>query len=268
MIKRILIKDFSLRHSLECGQFFRFVKKNGWYYIGYRNKLFKAKQNKNVLYFSNASEKFIRKFFHLGFDYNRVFKNSKIPYIAKARKQFKGLRIIQQDPWECLISYVCSANNNIPKIKKMINSLCVAFGRKIRLDDAVMYSFPEPGSLKGRDKIKKCVYTGVKTQSLLRINKSVSLSGLNQLKNNSFKTAFDSLTRLYGVGPKIANCVMLFSLGFFDAVPVDTHMQRVLAEKYGLSGCSNARLSRKTADYLGSYAGIIAEYLFYQQRLS
>ncbi|MBD3361789.1 hypothetical protein GF358_03275 [Candidatus Woesearchaeota archaeon] len=267
MINSISVKDFNLQHTLECGQFFRFVKHNGWYYIGHRNKLFKVKQKGNRLLYSNITETFLKRFFNLDFDYDRIFKKTRNKHISKARNQFKGLRLIKQDPWECLISYVCSANNNIPKIKKMIAQLCKEFGRKVKLDEVIMYSFPAPGKLNSKNKIKNCVYTGVKTKSILEINKKMNSSRLNQLKKQSYQTALNKLTQLYGVGPKIANCVMLFSLDFLEAVPVDIHMKKVLVKKYSLVDACDTRLTSKAMNCFGKYGGIFQQYLFYQQRI-
>lgn len=230
--------------------------------------MFSVKQKKNKLFFCNASEQFIKNFFNLDLDYNAVFKECKSnSFAVSARNQLKGLRLIRQDPWECLISYICSANNNIPKIKGMINSLCKAFGQKLILHGVEMYSFPEPGVLSNSKAIKKCVFTDVKTKAILEINRHLDSVKLNQLKTKSYLDAFNELISFYGIGPKIASCALLFSLGFYEAVPVDVHMKRVLSEKYNLKGNDTA-LHSQAISCFGKYGGIIQQYLFYQQRMS
>lgn len=252
---------------MECGQYFRYTKKDNTYYVGYKDRLFSVRQEDDKLFFDNASEQFIKKFFNLDLDYHAIFRECRSnSFAVKARNQLKGLRLIKQDPWECLISYVCSANNNIPKIKGMINSLCRAFGRKLSLNNVEMYSFPEPGSLSNKPAIKNCVFTDVKTKAILEINRHLSSAKLNRLKNRPYQDAFNELLSFYGVGPKIASCVLLFSLGFHEAVPVDVHMKRVLSEKYGLQG-SDESLHSQAISCFGKYGGIIQQYLFYQQRL-
>jgi len=263
----IRINDFNLSHTMECGQYFRYLNKNGVYYIGYKDKLFSVKQEGNKLFFNNANEKFIKNFFNMDLDYDSIFNECKSNSFAiKARNSLKGLHLISQDPWECLVSYICSANNNIPKIKGMINSLCRTFGRKLVLNNVEMYSFPEPGALNKKQLIKKYVFTDVKTKAIVEINKYLNSAKLNRLKNRSYQDAFNELLSFYGIGPKIASCVLLFSLGFYEAVPVDVHMKRVLSEKYGLHG-SDESLHSQAISCFGKYGGIIQQYLFYQQRL-
>lgn len=265
-MKHIPIADFNLSHTMECGQYFRYTKKNDAYYVGYKDRLFSVKQEKNKLFFDNASEKFIKEFFSLSLDYDAIFSECGSDlFIVRARKSLKGLRLIRQDPWECLVSYICSANNNIPKIKGMINSLCKTFGKKLVLDGVEMYSFPEPGSLNNKQAIKNCVFTDVKTKALLEINRHLSSAKLNRLKNRPYQAAFSELLSFYGVGPKIASCVLLFALGFYEAVPVDVHMKRVLSEKYNLQG-SDESLHSQAISCFGKHGGIIQQYLFYQQR--
>lgn len=252
---------------MECGQYFRYLKRDNIYYVGYKDRLFSVKQEGNKLFFNNADEMFIKNFFNLDLDYNSIFNECKQNSFAiRARKELKGLRLIRQNPWECLVSYVCSANNNIPKIKGMINSLCRAFGKKLVLDGVEMYSFPEQGTLTDKKAVKKCVFTGVKTKSILEINKTLNSTRLNKLKTKSYHEAFSELLSFYGIGPKIASCVLLFSLGFYEAVPVDVHMKRVLSEKYNLQGNDESLHSQAIACF-GKYGGIIQQYLFYQQRL-
>lgn len=271
-MKFIYVDDFHLSHTMECGQYFRYLKKEGpnkidTYYIGYKDKLFSVRQEGNKLFFNNADEKFIKQFFNLSLDYNSIFNECKQNSFAlSARKNLKGLRLIQQDPWECIISYVCSANNNIPKIKGMINSLCKAFGKKLVLDGVEMYSFPEQGTLDNKRTIKNYVFTDVKTKAILEINRHLNSAKLSRLKSQSYSDAYNSLLSFYGIGPKIASCVLLFSLGFYEAVPVDVHMKRVLSEKYNLYG-SDESLHSQAISCFGKYGGIIQQYLFYQQRL-
>jgi len=268
-MKFIQTNDFNLSHTMECGQYFRYLKKDDTYYVGYKDRLFSVKQENNKLFFNNASEQFIKKFFSLDLNYNAVFRECKSnSFAVSARNRLKGLRLIKQDPWECLISYICSANNNIPKIKGMINNLCKTFGKKLVLDNVEMYSFPEQGTtLTNRKAVKKCVFTDVKTKAILEINKHLNSSRLNQLKNKSYLNAFNELLSFYGIGPKIASCVLLFSLGFYEAVPVDVHMKRVLSEKYNLQG-SDSSLHSQAVSCFGKYGGIVQQYLFYQQRLN
>src|SRR3989344_5658781 len=123
----MIVKDFNLKHTIECGQFFRYKKENDFYYIQTKDKIIKIKQKNNQL-ISNESEEFLINFFNLNQDYQEILIIlNKYKDIKQLTKQFHGLRIINQDPWECMISYISSSARSIPLIKQSIDLMSKQF---------------------------------------------------------------------------------------------------------------------------------------------
>ena len=142
------VENFSLEHTLECGQLFRAVQHDGWYYVGCRDRLFKARQTNNTLEFDGVDEDFILSFFSLDIDIEKIYRRINIDsHVDEAIREYRGLRICRQDPWECLISFICSSANTIENIQKTVRVLSERFGHEVRLDEYQTHTFPNPGTL-------------------------------------------------------------------------------------------------------------------------
>jgi N-glycosylase/DNA lyase len=208
-------------------------------------------------------------------------------YLLNAVRRFPGLRVLTQDPWECLVSFVCSINKNIPSIKMMIESLSIKFGRKIdhSADDA-FYSFPEPAILASASKndLLSCK-VGFRWKFIKFLARQVS-SGkldLDSLAEHPYELARNKLVSelsgtTFGVGPKVADCVMLFSMHKLDAFPVDVWILRCIKDNYSekmhLSSQLDKSLSIRIHDlihdrayeYFGKYCGYAQQYLYVKTR--
>ncbi len=261
------VKDFRLDYTLECGQIFRYDKVDGYYFVSHRASLFKIKQIGNKLYYKNTSKKFLKSFFRIDDDYKNIIKNiSKDNHIKRAIKSLYGLRIIKQDPWECLISYLCSSNSNIPKIKKNLNLISKCFGKRITLDGFESYTFPNPGELSHSKKLWSCK-VGYRADFIKKVNRSINYSELKSLRKKSYGIAKNRLLQLPGVGDKIADCVLLFSLEKSNAFPVDVWIKRAMQELYFKSkNVSNKEIKEFGQSYFGEYAGYANQFLFYYRR--
>ncbi|MBW2969985.1 hypothetical protein KY319_02570 [Candidatus Woesearchaeota archaeon] len=214
------MKNFSLQHTLDSGQFFRYKKKGEWYYCKERDKEFKIKQKGNKLEFAGADAKYIKRLFGLNCDYDKIIKElSKDKKLLPAIKKYYGLRIMQRDPWETLISFQCSIFSNIKKIKLNMNCMEKEFGKNFT------------GKLKDLEKIKKCA-TGFRAKYLYQANKMVNDKYFERLKKKTYQEAKKELMKLPGVGEKVADCVCLFALGKMEAFPIDVWMARVMKEMY------------------------------------
>lgn len=286
----INVSDFNLKATLECGQFFRYRiedagksgngghagrAKNPTYILNHRQFIFRLKQEGNKLFFSGVQKEYVINFFRLDDDYASIIKSiSKDAFIRKAIKANHGMRIIRQDPWECLISYICSANNNIPRITSNVRQLSKAFGKRISWEDEDIdgFSFPEPGSFKDHNALRACK-VGFRSSFIHEANRSVDELELVALRNKSYEEAKAELIKLKGVGEKIADCVCLFSLNKLEAFPVDVWIRRVMLEQY-FKGKSEADLKKiKNSDiqafarkYFGRYSGYANQFLFYYRR--
>lgn len=273
-MKTLIAKDFNLKHTLECGQFFRFYEKNGFYYINTEDNFFKIKQEGNKLLYEGVNKeinkKFIVHFFNLNQDYKKIIKSiSKDKDIKAAIKKYYGLRIINQEPWECTISYVCSQFSNIPKIKKNIELLSKFFGEKIENKDFICYAFPEIGKIRNIKKIKRAK-TGYRAKYICEINKKISEKEKNffeKLRKSNYDDAKNALLELPGIGEKVADCILLYSLGFSEAFPVDTWIKRIMERKYFKNKKTpNKKIIKFAQSYFGKHAGYAQQFLYYHGR--
>jgi len=260
---KMRVKEFNLEHTLECGQIFRIKKIDNWYYVNARDKLFKICQTKNEIEFYGAGKKFITHFFSLDENLSKILKEiNKDRYIEKSIDKYRGLRILKQDPWECLISFICSTASNISRIKSKLNALSNSFGKEVSIGGFDNYTFPEPGNINNYKKIINAK-TGFRAKYIFEANKTVNIKKLNSLKKLSYENAKIELNKINGVGDKVADCVMLFSLGFSQAFPVDTWIKKTMQLLYfDNTTVSNEKIRAFGLDYFGIHAGYAQQYLF------
>lgn len=266
-MNKIKTKDFDLKHTLECGQLFRCEKKDGFHYLNARDKLIKLKQEGNELFFEGASEEFIKNYFALDENYKKIISElKKDKFVASAIKKYPGLRICRQDPWECLFSFILSSASNIPKIKRNIEELSKCFGKKIKLGSYESYSFPEKGEIKELCTIKKCG-CGFRSKYVYETASTADEKWLNSLRKLNYKDAKKELIKLKGVGEKVADCILLFSLGFGEAFPVDVWIKRVMEELYfNKKKTSDKKIREFAQKKWGKYAGYAQEFLYHYRR--
>ncbi len=260
---KIDVKDFNLEHTLECGQIFRINRHNGWYYVNAQDKFFKIIQIGNKIEFHGVDKEFIIHFFSLNENLSNILKEiNKDKYIKKSIDKYRGLRLIKQNPWECLISFICSSASNIPRIKSKLKALSKSFGKKISLDGVCDYAFPIPGNINSYKKILNAK-TGFRAKYIFEANNSINNKNLNSLRTLPYKRAKDELKKLNGVGDKVADCVLLFSLGFTQAFPVDTWIKKTMQLLYfDNTTISNEKIREFGVDHFGTYAGYAQQYLF------
>ncbi|MCK5548307.1 MAG: DNA-3-methyladenine glycosylase 2 family protein, partial [Thermoplasmata archaeon] len=226
-----LKQDFSLKHTLECGQFFRWEQIGNWYYITSHGTLVKIKQDGNRLRYMTKPEKgaeFITHIFRLDDDLDAILKGiSKDAVMRKAIKKYRGMRLMRQEPYECLISFVCSANSSIPNIKSKLDRMAALFGKCIKTDGHNFYILPKPKILSSVNASElrkhKIGYHSdfIKEVSDVVRRGGVNLKGLSKKKYEDARQALLSAFRGKGVGEKIADCVCLFALDKLDAFPID-----------------------------------------------
>lgn len=259
-------RNFSLSQTFDCGQCFRFNKISGRQdeYEGVSfGKYLHICEDDEKLYFHNCSkddfDKIWRSFFDMDTDYSSIISSfSDDAVLSDAAIFSSGIRILRQDPWETLCSFIISQNNNIPRIKGIIENLSKTFGTKI--EGTEKYAFPTANALAnaGEEKIFS-LKTGFRAKYIYDAAQKVS-SGeicLDDIFMYDTQKALDVLMTIKGVGPKVASCVLLFAYHKYDAFPVDVWVKRIL-EKYYADG--------KSAHLSGQYAGIAQQYLFYYER--
>ena len=287
-----LAMPFSLEHTLGCGQVFRWRKSSDWWYGVVNERVVKISQANDKLQFQIFLEgmdvNFVRNYFRLDDNLPHVLNQiNKDEHIARAVQSLRGLRIIRQDPWECLISYICATNINIPAIKNMILNLSKRFGKKITFDGFEFYTFPRPINLANSDlkDIRKCKL-GLRAERVLETSRIINSKKfhLEALRKMDYEKAKRELLSLPGIGQKVADCVLLFSLDKLVAFPVDVWMRRIILETYleyfergfiekalrkrSITPHEYKEISSFGRKYFGEYAGYAQEYLFHFKRCS
>jgi len=266
---KIFVKDFNLEYTLLCGQMFRLSKAGDWFYVAVRDHIFRVCQSSEYLEFQGVDKKFLAHYFALDEPYPAILKQiENDPHIRKAIKKYYGMRIVRQDPWECLISFLCSSAANIPKIKLNLEMLSKSFGKRVELNGFEWYSFPNPGELNHYEKIVQAK-TGFRAKYLKAANDLVTEAFLASLKKLPYLEAKKALKQIPGVGDKIADCILLFSLGFTEAFPIDTWIKKILQKLYFKNQIvSNRELQDFGPKYFGRYAGYAQQFLYMLARES
>lgn len=255
------IKNFNLTQTLDCGQAFRwFQTSNGiWHGIAF-GKYIELYQNENDIVINGSNREdfynFWYKYFDLERDYSQIIKEVSLDEIVKKATEFgSGIRILNQDSWEALCSFIISQNNNIPRIKGIIERLCENFGQKIYGG----YTFPNAeGIAKLTPDDLSVIRSGFRAKYIIDAAQKVSTGEINleKLKKCDYDTARKKLLTIKGVGPKVADCVLLYGLGFVNAFPRDVWINRALNEYF----------DGKILECAEKYGGIVQQYIFYYIR--
>ncbi len=292
-------KSFELKDIFECGQCFRWNEQEDGSYIGVtkngviqvkkekqNNQEEKNKKNTNtekseIITFSGMCDRnlqeIVEEYFDLNRDYEKIKKQlENIDEYLKTSIQYgKGIRILNQDLWETIISFIISANNNIPRIKGIIERLSQKYGNKIEWNGKQYYTFPSCEQLKNVT-VKEYRDLGLGFRDIrlyettqMILNKDVDLEKLR--KNQNTQEVRNELLRLSGVGPKVADCILLFSdLKRFDVFPIDVWVRRVMNELYikdiDETKVSKAKIEKLAEEKFGDLKGIAQQYLFYWRR--
>ena len=261
---QLRIPSFSLRDTLECGQFFRFTQISGTYIVQSSGRIFSLMQRGDDLFYEGADEAFLVHFFRLDEPLDAVLKEiDRDPILHKAIQRYRGLRLIRQDPWECLISYLCSSAKSISHIRSMIEILCKSSGRKICLGNYIGYEFPEPSCIVPSRHLES-VGAGFRSPYLVQAARCIDRKHLVALKGLPYMEARESLMKLIGVGKKVADCVLLYSLDFLEAFPTDTWIKKGLQEFYfGGKRMGEKKIEEFIANHFGSLAGYAQLYLYH-----
>ena len=216
----------------------------------------------------------MRDYLGLGADFQSIYASISLDDRTRSSiERYRGMRILRQDPWECLVSFICSSASNIPRISKNVESVCDAYGHPIRLGDYLRSSFPTPRELAEAEEASlRELGVGYRAEYLVSTTRAIADGGVDlmTLREAPYDEALEVLVSLAGVGDKVANCVLLFSLDKLEAFPVDTHIRAELQQWYpdSQSAGSSARNIRLWAqDRFGPYAGYANQYLFHDRRL-
>lgn len=266
----VTIKDFVPRHTFDCGQCFRWEKQSDDSYIGIANsQVVRISAVGDCVTIDGCSsedyENFWRSYLDADRDYSAIKKAVNINSVMNTAIEFgSGIRILRQDFFEALISFIISQRSSIPKIKSCVNKLCTLYGNKIVFEGKDYYSFPTADKIAAlsEDDIR-AIGVGYRAPYILKAALMVQSGKLNtaELFNLDTPTARSRLLQLYGVGDKVCDCVLLFSLGKYDLFPSDVWIKRVMTEEFE---STDAKSSGE--NLFGQYSGFAQQYLFYWRK--
>lgn len=256
--------DVSLAPTLSCGQAHRWrEKENSWYGILGNEEIILTQTEDGFDCQGTEDRGKILEYF-------RVYDNlpSIIEYISKCdpivanlSEKCPGLRILKQEPWECLATYILATNVNIKRIAKMVESVCNTFGTPLKNERC---AFPTPKQIIDRaERIGGCKL-GFRENRFLELANRIENKDINldEIAKEDYKGCIKELMTINGVGPKVADCVALFGFGHLEAFPVDIRISKYMKSVYGVSG-SYKNVSEYGRGKFGRYAGYAQEFLYY-----
>ncbi len=292
---------FNLRYTLESGQSFRWQERGGWWYGVLSPGVIKLRQDgASLVCVSSSDELDTKRVFHyLGLedDLERILASiMKDEKVTNAVQTYYGLRVMKQEVWECLLSFAMATNTNIPRIKGMVSKVCTRLGEEVDFEGERYSLFPSAEKVAGAELsvLNECGL-GYRARFVKAIAEAVNggRRNLDELRLHDYERARDLLREeilgrktLMGIGPKVADCVLLFSCDKFSAFPIDVWIARVLDGYYprlfaddlrerlrstvsgrtSLSQNAYDRLSSSAREYFGEFAGYAQQYLFHYER--
>ncbi len=266
-------QPFDLSRTLGCGQVFRWETVDGWWQGVVGDRAVRIRQDGPVLTFEGADGAFVADYFRLALDLDAVLASvDRDPAIGAAIRRCRGLRIVRQPPWECLVSYICATNTNIPAVRRRVSLLAERYGEEIEGAFGTAYTFPAAEMLAeaGCEELRDC-RLGYRAGAVREAARwaAENPDWAERIAALPCEDARQELMRLRGVGPKAADCVLLFAFGRYESFPVDVWIRRIMAQAYlpelGGGACTPAeydRIRRFARAYFGRYAGYAGEYLY------
>lgn len=288
--------------SINSGQMFLWEKHAGSWYGIYGEYVLKVhdsrtpvKKNDNkyeMQFFSFPQfPTWERWVFRLDDDIPRIFSSfSNDTLVLESIRKYPGLRLMRQEPYQCMISFVCASNTNIFMIRRMLENLCSKFGNKVIIDDKKFFTFPIAKDLnRASDAELRLCGLGYRSKAVKAVAQGIVNGSINvqSMLRMSYNDAKNELLKIYGIGDKVADCILLFSNDKLEAFPIDVWIARVLYQNYRwlfnnddgkfsmrnrkvfggkITACEYKLLSEKARNYFGKYCGYAQQYLFYDAR--
>lgn len=276
------VKNFELAHVFDCGQCFRWSRQERGSYIGvaFGRVIEVLKKGSDIVIYNTDKKEFEEiwvHYFDLNRDYSAIKEILSRDELLKQSVEFgHGIRILQQEPFELVISFIISANNRIPMIKRAINNISSKWGKELMYKGKTYYAFPSPKELSEAavEELEACG-VGFRAKYIAdtadKVYKSSSEEykqeyDLSFIKEQSDDDCHELLQKFNGVGPKVADCIMLFSMGKYSAFPVDVWVKRAMQHFYLAPDVSLKKIRDFGRGKFGSLSGFAQQYLFYYAR--
>lgn len=264
---------FNVKDTLECGQTFRFKPYEKGFLVNALDKCAYAYNDGDFAYIQceDGEQDFFYNYFDLSRDYSIIYSAAlleKVEILTKAATVGKGIRILNQDPEEMLFSFIVSQNNNIPRIKGIIERLCLAIGEKKSFDGKEYCSFPNAKAISEKPlEFFSSVGLGYRAAYIKKLGEEIN-GGLNVKSFSSLSTdeLKQKLVSLYGVGPKVADCALLFGFHRSNSFPVDTWIEKVYFEDFKGKEKNRNKITNYFTDRFKENSGYFQQYLFHYKR--
>jgi len=274
------IEDFETRDTFECGQCFRWNREDDGSYTGVAGRhianIFREPGASPTIIDNCTQEEYETFWAHyldIGRDYGKIKRavSEGDEVMADAVKCGAGIRLLRQDAWETVISFIVSQNSNIPRIKKSIETLCCLFGDSLgEYRGREYFAFPDPHVIAAMEPcdLAEC-RLGYRDKYIIDTARAIVSGGVAQLESlvgEDKETAAEYLMALNGVGPKVTNCILLFGLMKYDSFPLDVWIKRVMSSLYGFDEKDAKGMAEYARKHFGEYSGFAQQYLFYYIR--
>lgn len=263
-------KFFNPTDTLECGQIFRFESFKKGYRVISRDKACYIYSEGEKTFIESDDCDYFYNFFDLGRDYGEIIEKMEsfgVPVLCRAASAAKGLRLLNQDPEEMIFSFIISQNNNIPRIKKIINGLCRELGEEREFMGERYFSFPTAAKMAQKDaSFFKSLGAGYRDAFLFDTACRIEREGVERLKNLSADDLRKELLSFKGIGPKVADCISLFGFKKTESFPVDTWIEKLYREDFLGELKDRNKISAYFKNAFGEYSGYVQQYLFYFKR--
>ena len=258
------LEDFNAKQILDCGQIFRYSIEENVAVVHSKDKQAKIISEKDKIIISTLDVDYFENFFDLKTDYSLIKTQlRKDEFLTKAVEYGKGIRILNNDTYEMIISFIISANNNIKRIKKSIEWLCEKFGE----NKGEYFAFPTLEQLKNATvEDFKSAGLGYRAEQMAETIQRLTIQDIQILQTKSQDEQFKFLTSLKGVGEKVANCIMLFGLGVKEVFPVDTWINKVYNNLTNSVETDRKKITKELSSRYGELSGYAQQYFFYYFR--
>ena len=273
-MQEVVAHDFSLQASLSSGQTFRWIERHGWFFGFVGRSVVKIKQEGDRLFCESSDPALtpdrLRRYFALDLNLPEILSSIDVDMqIHHAIVRHRGLRVLRQDGWETLASFICASFNNIKRIEGMIERLCQAHGDPVSLNGFRGFSFPRPETIAGvPERRLRSLGLGYRAPYLKATARLVADGKLPmaQLERVDYDATKRALLGCDGVGDKVADCVALFGFEKYEAFPIDVWMERAMRYYFRHRKMTRKGLHDYARRHFGPYAGYAQQYLYHYIR--
>ncbi len=263
--------DIKLYDTITCGQIFRYSILDNKYTIILSDRVVTLYEDDKYIYIDASNEddieNIIKDYLDLNRDYNEIcnklVKNDKL--IEGIVNECAGFKIIHSYPFETIISYMISANNNVKNIQKSVNLLSEKYGKKVHFNDCDYYLFPNLNDIKNLsiDDLNE-LKLGFRSTYIHDFLNKITIEDINNISNMKTDDALNYLMSFKGIGIKIASCILLFGYSRFDVYPIDTWVKKYMSDTYNIS--DTKKIEEFAKEKYNEYSGLVIQYMFHSKR--